>query len=264
MDSGIPGIRERWHASRGRRIEKLPRPLQPPAILVRNLLLDRTYVYRADGLATSHYCPFAHDQDFESLYAEMVESWSPGKDVRWRMWLLSTVAQQCQELPGNFAEFGTWRGGCAYMILGRTKVAAGHRFFLFDTFTGIPADRLTTRERRQGFVGAHEDTSVEYVEALLAPWRPRYELCPGDIFQTLDTVDVGRLSFAHIDLNAAAPSGRALDFAYERMLPGGIIVFDDYGDWPYKDQREVIDEFFRERPEKPIVLPTCQALVVKR
>ncbi|MFZ1155213.1 MAG: TylF/MycF/NovP-related O-methyltransferase, partial [Solirubrobacteraceae bacterium] len=169
------------------------------------------------------------DQEFDSTYWEMAKSWIPGADVRWRMWLLTAVAEQCQQLPGNFAEFGTWRGGCASMILSRTNVPAGHRFFLFDTFAGIPADRLTEHERELGFAGRLSDTSPEYVDSLLARWRPRYQLCPGDVFDTLSTVDVGRLSFAHLDLNAVAPSRIALEFTYKHMISNGMMVFDDYG-----------------------------------
>jgi O-methyltransferase len=257
-------LSRRWRASRGHRIEKLPTPLRPAAKVIRNQLIDRTYVYRADGLATAHYCPFYDDPEFAGLYSEMVKSWVPGADTRWRMWLLSSLARQCQQLPGDFAEFGTWRGGCAYMILGRTTVPDGHRFLLFDTFTGIPADRLTEHERADAFAGRLSDTSVELVDDLLAPWKPRYELHAGDIFQTLETADVGDLSFAHIDLNTAAATRRALEFAYERLVTGGIIVLDDYGATAYPDQRLATDEFFRDLPEQPIALPTCQGFAIKR
>lgn len=258
------GIVESWRESRGHRIEKLPAPLRPPAKAIRNQLIDRTYNYRADGLATAHYCPFFDDPEFEALYAEMVKSWVPGVDTRWRMWMLSSLAQQCQSLPGHFAEFGAWRGGCAYMILGRTVVGDNHRFFLFDTFSGVPATRLTEREREHGLAGQLSDTSVQFVDELLAPWRPRYTICPGDVFETLSTVGVGDLSFAHVDLNAAAPTRHALEFAYEHLIPGGIIVFDDYGALEYKDQRLTIDEFFDDLPEQPIALPTCQGFAIKR
>ncbi len=150
------------------------------------------------------------------------------------------------------------------MILSRTTVSSERRFFLFDTFTGIPGDRLTPREREGGFAGNHGDTSPEYVDDLLARWRPRYQLCPGDIFDTIGTVDVGDLSFAHIDLNAAAPSRRALEFTYAHMIPGGIVVFDDYGFAGCEDQRLMIDAFFADLPEKPIALPTGQAWAMKR
>lgn len=260
----MPRLSNRWRLSYGQSVGDLPAPLRPPARFARNQIVDRLFTYWADGIATAHYCPFMDDQDFEFAYREMSRGWLPGADVRWRMWLLTSLAQQCQRLSGNFAEFGTWRGGCAYMILSRTKVAAEHRFFLFDTFAGIPPDKLTGHERDQGFAGKLSDTSVEYVDNLLARWRPRYQLCPGDIFDTLGVVDVGELSFAHIDMNAMAPSKAALEFAYARMLPGGIIVFDDYGWTSCRDQRAMIDEFFDDLPEKPIASPTGQAWVIKR
>jgi len=253
-----------WRVIPGSPIERLPKPLRPMAILARNHMIKRRYVLVADDFATAHYCPFMDDEKFDELYWDMQRSWYPGADVRWRMWLLTMLAQSCQQLPGNFAEFGTWRGGCAYMILSRTSVEPSHRFFLFDTFTGIPPDRLTERERKEGFADRHKDTSLEYVDDLLARWHPRYVLCPGNIFETLGAVDVGMLSFAHIDLNAAAPTRVALEFAYKRMVSGGVIVFDDYGQADYEEQRVTVDEFFRELPETLVAVPTSQAFVIKR
>jgi O-methyltransferase len=256
-------VRERWRVIPGSRIERLPAPLQPLAILARNQKIDRRYVHIADGFATVHHCPFLTDPEFDSRYWEMTKSWYPGADVRWRMWLLTAVAQQCQHLPGNFAEFGVWRGGCAYMILSRTNVTHDRRFFLFDTFTGIPSSRLSSHEIKDGFAGRLANTSADYVDDLLAPWRPRYSICPGDVFETLATTDVGELSFAHIDLNAVAPSRFALEFAYERLMRGGMMVFDDYGGAGFDEQRMMIDAFFDGLPEEPIALPTSQALVIK-
>jgi len=242
----------------------LPGYLEPLSKFIRSQAIGRLFTYWADGVATVHYCPFVDDPEFEAAYREMAKDWIPGADTRWRMWLLTILAQQCQDLPGNFAEFGTWRGGCAYMVLDRTAASPDRRFFLFDTFTGIPDDRLTEGEREGSFSGIRSNTSVQYVDNLLARWRGRYELCPGDIFDTLEHTDVGTLSFAHIDLNAAAPTKLALEFAYKTMMPGGIIVFDDYGWASCHDQRVKIDGFFAERREKPVGLPTGQAFVVKR
>lgn len=149
------------------------------------------------------------------------------------------------------------------MILSSTNASPERRFFLFDTFAGIPGDRLTAGERKQEFEGQRSDTSVEHVDRVLTRWRGRYEICAGDIFDTLGGVDVGALSFAHIDMNAVAPSKLALEFVYATMVPGGIIVFDDYG-WPCLiEQRLMIDEFFASVPETVIALPTGQAFVIK-
>ena len=66
-----------------------------------------------------------------------------------------------------------------------------------------------------------------------------------------------------MDLNASAPTRVALEYAYERLVPGGIIVFDDYGHGEVNDQRTVIDEVCSPLPENLIVLPSRQALLIR-
>jgi hypothetical protein len=83
------------------------------------------------------------------------------------------------------------------------------------------------------------------------------------VFDTLEYVETGPLAMAHIDLNAAAPTRRALEYVDERLILGGVIVFDDYGAREYEEQRAVIDSFYSHRGDRPVALPTGQALLVK-
>lgn len=83
------------------------------------------------------------------------------------MWLVVRFARQCVHLGGSFAEFGTYRGGNAFMILALTDV---RRLHLFDTFKGIPQERLTPYEVERGMAGHLSDTSAEYVEKRLERW----------------------------------------------------------------------------------------------
>jgi hypothetical protein len=46
------------------------------------------------------------------------------------------------------------------------------------------------------------------------------------------------------------------------VVPGGIIYFDDYG-WGYPDLREVVDEFFYDKPESLLHFPSGNSIVVK-
>lgn len=54
-----------------------------------------------------------------------------------------------------------------------------------------------------------------------------------------------------------------MEYAYPRLAPGGMMVFDDYGWLKYRDQRQVIDGFLAGEPDDVIALPTGQGLVVK-
>jgi O-methyltransferase len=223
------------------------------------------WVYFSDGLATLHYSPFLDDPEFARLYDEMARGWYVDEvvDVRWRMWLLTRYALHARNLSGNYAEFGTYRGGCAWMILSTAGLEPPRRFHLFDTFTGIPNDNLTADERAAEFGGRLSDTSVEYVTALLRRWDPVPQLWPGDVFDTIPAVDTGQLAFVHMDLNAAGPTLHVLEHVYERVMPGGIFVFDDYGGPGYEEQRALIDSFMRDRPEELVALPTGQAVMTK-
>lgn len=250
------------------RIARLPRWLRPPALLLRALVKPvprLPYVYEADGIATAHYTPFLRDRrEWDELYWRIERDWHPRytADMRWRLWLMTSFAERCARLEGDFAEFGTYRGGCAQMVLATAGPGPGRRMHLFDTFAGIPQSDLTDREAEQEFAGRFEDSSVEHVERVLAPWKEQIVIHAGDVFETLPRTETGPLTFVHVDLNATAPTVAALEYAWPRVVPGGVMLLDDYG-WPdYPEQRIAIEDFFASRPESPIALPTGQGLVI--
>jgi hypothetical protein len=271
-----------WNVYPDTPVARLPRLLRPPALLLRNILgflrlMPRTtvpegpagpdYVYEADGLATVYFTPFLGDREWTRAYGEMAEEWYPDVpnfDIRWRMWILTSVARQVRGLPGDISEFGVYRAGCARMVLGTVGLEEGTRYHLFDTFGGIPDSQLTERERREGYEGRLSDTSVDYVRSRLADWSEALVFHAGDVFETIPAAGIEELSLVHMDLNASAPTKVALEFTYPRLVPGGVIVFDDYG-WNAVsyEQRDVIDEFCRPLAENVIALPSGQALLVK-
>jgi O-methyltransferase len=256
-----------WTVHPSSPIRRLPRPLRPPALLARKLVarLWPPWTYKADGMATVHYSPFRDDREFTRLYDAMAAEWfSDGVvEARWRMWLLTRYARHARTLPGNFAEFGVYRGGCSRMVLGTTGLESARRLFLFDTYTGIPEDRLTADESQEGLGGRLGDTSAEYVSRLLSDWDPIPVICAGDVFETIPRTDTGPLAFVHLDLNAAAPTRHVLEHVYDRLVPGGVVVLDDYGWRGYEDQRHTVEEFLRDRPETIIALPSGQAVFLK-
>ena len=256
------------------RIARLPRPLQWPALLLRNLLPKprrRPYIFASDGVATTHFSPFLHDAEFDRLYEQILETepwpgrgWgTPKLDIRWRVWILTQCARQCRLLAGHFAEFGVYRGGYAFMVLSRAPLRGDQRFYLFDTFAGIPRERLTRREEENGLGGLLAETSAAHVARLLQPWAGHVVIVEGNVFETLPRTDAGPIAFTSLDLNASAPTIAALEYVYPRLVPGAMIVMDDYGWLGYKDQRVAIDAFFKDKPESILALPTGQGLVIR-
>ena len=177
-----------------------------------------------------------------------------------RCYLLETIARQCTALEGEFAECGVYRGGTA-RLLAEATASSGKRVHLFDTFAGMPelAESDPSGHRRGDF----GDTSVSSVSQYLREFR-HLAFHVGEMPATFATVTDSRFAFAHIDVDLYASVLACCEFFYPRMPAAGVLVFDDYGFEMYRDAaRRAVDEFFANRPEVPLPLPTGQCLVVK-
>ncbi|TIX21118.1 MAG: methyltransferase, partial [Mesorhizobium sp.] len=72
-----------------------------------------------------------------------------------------------------------------------------------------------------------------------------------------------RFALVHIDVDLYEPTRDALAFFYDRVCANGMIICDDYGSGLCPGARKAFDQFFENRPEGIIELPTGQAIVVK-
>lgn len=72
-----------------------------------------------------------------------------------------------------------------------------------------------------------------------------------------------RIAYLHIDLNSANAKISVLEVLFDRVVSGGVIVFDDYGWKSFSRQREAEDRFMAERGYRILELPTGQGLVIK-
>ena len=180
-----------------------------------------------------------------------------------RCFMLHQFALRAATLPGDMAECGVFTGGTAHLIAETLGAAGtGATLHLFDSFAGMPT---WAEPSRDAFApGDFADTSAAMVRARLRPYRGvRFHVgFVPDTFAELD--GNARFSFVHADMDLY-PSTRAIcEWFWPRMVPGGVIVFDDYGFWPLRHAaKAAIDDFFAEQATVPIVLPTGQAVALK-
>jgi len=67
----------------------------------------------------------------------------------------------------------------------------------------------------------------------------------------------------HLDLNNADAEIGALKLLFERMVPGAVLVLDDYGWLAYRAQKLAEDPWFAQRGYRVLELPTGQGLLIK-
>ncbi len=181
-----------------------------------------------------------------------------------RLWTLRNSLLQTRDLDGEVWELGVYKGGTALLLRRmlerlspRLGTAIGLR--LFDTFGGMPA---TDKARDVHNAGDFGDTSLDAVRSLVGS-ETWIDYRQGIVPASFGGLDGCAIRFAHIDLDIYEAIYAACAFVYPRLLPGGMIVFDDYGFWSCPGARAAVDEFFSNKRETPFALPTGQALVTK-
>lgn len=172
---------------------------------------------------------------------------------------LYQLARHASCLDGAFAEIGVYRGGTA-SFLAHVADAKGRRLHLFDTFAGMPETDVSRDLLGQGDFA---DTSLEEVKRFLSPHAsPVFH--QGEFPATATAVEGERFSLVHVDADIASSVEACCAFFYPRLVPGGVIVFDDYGFTSTPGAKATADAFFAQKPEPLLHLVTAQAIAIKQ
>jgi O-methyltransferase len=175
-----------------------------------------------------------------------------------RLHLLHQFAKAASQLPGEAAELGVYRGGSAY-LLASVFSHKGKKLRLFDTFSGIPpvSDAIDIH-----LEGDFSDACPDEVSRLLNEFAG-IVFHPGIFPETASGDAASDLyCFIHVDADLYRSVLDACIFFYPRLTTGGMIIFDDYGFPSCPGVRKAVDEYFADKPQKPIYLPSGQALVI--
>lgn len=180
---------------------------------------------------------------------------------------------------GSFVECGTWRGGAlaffAHSYLRQGGRPDSCRIYGFDSFQGMPrmtaADGKGTsrwlygREMEElgpellngGLIASHVNrASMDECRRLLLETdypSDRVAIVPGWFQETLPAWRdrVGAIAILRIDGDFYESTRVCFEELYERVMPGGAVVIDDYG--TFEGCRRATDEFLSSRPRVDLI-----------
>jgi len=149
---------------------------------------------------------------------------------------VSNLATSVCKLPGVNAELGVYRGGSAQAI---AEACPSKPLHLFDTFEGLPSDDTSEGGHAKG------EFVASFKEVMKTLQRyPFIEYHVGFFPDTTKGLEHLYFSFVHVDADIFQSTEAAIEFFLPRMVPGGIMVFDDY-DWPpCPGVKELVDKWF--------------------
>jgi len=244
---------------------KIKFPLADGRTLVKGPL-----TYNADGLASSHWAGFQEEPRFRAAYEAglaTIHSRRPDLQVAWRVYVCCWAADHALKLEGDFIECGVFTGLYSRSVCEYVRFAeqTNRRFWLLDTFKGIDLSLLIPAERALGVPEMNKkyegDVYPEVVETFSS--FENVTIIQGSVPGTLKEVTAEKLAYVSIDMNAVMPELAAASFAWERMVPGAIMLLDDYGWNAHMAQRLAMDKFAAKHGVSILALPTGQGMIMK-
>jgi Macrocin-O-methyltransferase (TylF) len=144
------------------------------------------------------------------------------------------------KVAGDICEFGVAQGATSRLLASEIMPLAERKFWLFDSFEGLPAptkeDRLIhdifklgTMDKYQGTMASPETEVLGKLASIDFP-RERAKIKKGWVKDAIKSAELpGQVAFAYVDFDFYDPIKDALEFLDTRMPAGGRIVVDDYG-----------------------------------
>jgi len=201
---------------------------------------------------------FWEDETFVRNYHRVCGS---GRRAMERKYAVYQLVKSLRGLPGELAECGTYAGETAYfMALACRETGRERPLHVFDSFEGLSQPN----EYDGSFWHAGQYALPEERARATLSGFAGVGIYKGWIPDRFEVVADTRFCFVHVDVDLYEPTRDAVTFFYPRMVAGGILLCDDYGSTLCPGARRAVDEFFRDKLEYVIDLPTEQGFIIKR
>lgn len=221
--------------------------------------------YASDGLYTLRNADFLQDPRFvkATQAAKRATNYENYRHT-WRTHVSLWAASHGMKLEGDFVECGVWKGFNARAIFEYLDFTnSGRKFYLLDTYRGMDSRYISADERARGLTEAvYSSDFYEEAMANLGGFNNAV-LVRGPIPDTLPQATPERVAYLHIDMNTAAPEIAAAEYFWPRMVPGAIMLLDDYGFGAHIEQKQAFDKFAAEKGVAILSLPTGQGMLIK-
>lgn len=162
---------------------------------------------------------------------------------------VSTVLDE--GIDGDLVEAGVWRGGASILMRGvlMAHEDPARRVWVADSFAGLPKPQserdtidLSADERPELVV------PLPRVQANFARFDlldDRVHFLEGWFRDTLAGAPIEQIAVLRLDGDLYESTRQTFDALYDRVVPGGFVIVDDYGVLP--ECRQCVDDFRAER-----------------
>ena len=208
------------------------------------------------------YKPGKFPKDMDEDAVNIIKAVSPytmiGRD---RLFALITATRHIakHKISGAVVECGVWRGGAMAAAALSLKAQKDPRdMYLFDTYEGMSIP--TKEDKTFGGGDAMEEflekrtgeessdwcmASLEDVQANIAALGLNvgdFTFVKGMVEDTIPAqAPDGDIALLRLDTDWYKSTKHEMDHLFPKLVPGGVLIIDDYGDW--EGARQAVDEY---------------------
>ena len=226
-------------------------------------VINTTYI--GDGILTTHNIDLLKDEKFTNAFGESVKYLPenlPVKDILWRSHIFSWAYNRAKNLNAkdtrecaDFVELGVWYGvlvkAALNMDIEQSKESI---FYLVDPW-GKKSEIDKISKKAKYSIDIFDVVRLRFEQYI------NVKLIRGVVPDVLQEIRSKKIAFLSIDMNGSKPERLALEFFWPKLISGGIIYLDDFGD--FSELRKEVGEFLSDKSESLLYFPTGQALIIK-
>lgn len=170
-------------------------------------------------ISNSFYAPWKEDKNFDSFYKKIRNLTLLDTKRLYTLWYLS---HNLKNINANILDIGCMQGGAGFLM---SKSNLKGYTYLFDTFEGFLEEEEFHKKKH--FV--YEDI-IEVRENI-----KHLKLKKTQVFKCKFPMQVSKIfkkkkyKLCHIDVNTYKSTRKCFEFIKDKLVKGGVIVFDDYG-----------------------------------
>jgi hypothetical protein len=209
------------------------------------------------------------DAEFAGVHSAVASFTMTSVERCYALWEATQYVTR-QKLPGALVECGVWRGGsamlAAFALLKHQDTE--RNIYLFDTFEGMPdptahdvqAETGTPAAQLPEMIEKRKDSNVfayasrpEVERNMTATGYPpeHVHYIEGRVEETIPGAAPPQISLLRLDTDWYESTRHELEQLWDRIVPGGVLIIDDYGYWA--GARKAVDEFFAGRADTPLL-----------
>ncbi|MDH5603671.1 MAG: TylF/MycF family methyltransferase [Cyclobacteriaceae bacterium] len=176
------------------------------------------------------------------------------------------------DLPGHIVECGVFKGNSLFRFASFRDIVEttySRKIIGFDVFGDFPATQFNDDKKYlEKFISAagSKSITVEELRRVLEYKNiENVELVKGDITATVPQYCKEnahlKIALLHLDVDIYEPAVTILENLFDKVVKGGVIMFDDYGTFP--GETKAVDDFFKDYKVQKLPISHIPSYIIK-